>query len=333
MSRPFLKIRHLIEYGFILILYGLLKIQPRFILKIVAYCWGTVIYRLPGVYKLVNANIKTAFPEKDIHEIRRIGRMSLVNNIRNMLEFFWMTNNKRRIEKCTLIPPDVLEMLKSYAHKDGKRVVMVNPHLGSWEASGLIAPYYSGMKLTAIASPLANPYLNRLLNTGSRERTGGMNIIFSKGAVRASNKALRDGFNIGILIDQNTKVRAGGVFVNFFGLPVASSKAPAEFVRFGKTHGIEIEVIFGVSIREKNGVVTAQSRPLSKPSDEYDDTEMIQEIISISEEFIRRYPEHYLWLYKRFAHIPQGLDENLRKRYPYYARVVKDSFYSKVKKA
>ena len=65
--------------------------------------------------------------------------------------------------------------------------------------------------------------------------------------------------------------------------------------------------------------------------EKYDADEMIQELISISEEFIRKTPEQYLWLYKRFAHIPQGIDEKLKKRYPYYARVVKDSFYSKVK--
>lgn len=300
-------------------------------LKMMAFCFGSTAYLLPAVRKLINANIKTAFPEKDKREIKAVGRASLINFIRNMLEFFWMVNRRRRIEKYTSLTPEITEILARHAAND-ERVIMVNPHLGSWEASGLIAPYYSGVKMAAIVNPLSNPYLNKLFNSGNREKTKGMQVIFSRGAVRATIKALRDGFNVGILIDQNTKVREGGAFVNFFGLPVPCSKAPAEFVRFGMAHDIKTVVIFGVSLRREDGVMAAQSRPLSKAPEEYEAEEMIQELISISEEFIRKYPEQYLWIYKRFAHIPQGIDENLKKRYPYYARVVKDSFYSKVKK-
>jgi hypothetical protein len=71
---------------------------------------------------------------------------------------------------------------------------------------------------------------------------------------------------------------------------------------------------------------------LSKPENEYEMREMIQELISTTEDYIRKYPEQYIWLYKRFAHIPRGLDEDRVKRYPYYARLVKESFYSKVKR-
>ena len=52
--------------------------------------------------------------------------------------------------------------------------------------------------------------------------------------------------------------------------------------------------------------------------------------MDISQEYIRRYPEHYLWLYKRFQHIPRGCDPELRKRYPYYAKDASDNFYRKI---
>jgi KDO2-lipid IV(A) lauroyltransferase len=329
MFKFLLKIRYFIEYIACLGAYFLLKIQPHFMVAAIARFWGTFTYCLPQVRKLVSANIKTAFPEKDTQEIKRIGRASVINTFLNIFEFLWMANNRKRIEKYTRISEEATKVLTDYA-ADNTRVILVNPHLGSWEASGMMAPYYIDMELAAVATPLDNPYLNKFFNTGNREKTGGLKIIFSKGAIRAAIKAMREGINIGLLIDQNTKVRAGGIFVDFFGLPVPSSKAPAELVRFALNNEIKVGIIFGVSLRDENGVLVGQSRSLSKPLAEYETQEMIQELTSISEEFIRKYPEQYLWLYKRFAHIPQDIDEERKARYPYYARVVKDSFYSRV---
>lgn len=91
-------------------------------------------------------------------------------------------------------------------------------------------------------------------------------------------------------------------------------------------------MFFGTTLRGPDGKLHAKCVPLSKPESEYSSREMIQELIYITEDYIRKYPEQYIWLYKRFVHIPRGLDEEKVKRYPYYARLTKESFYSKVKK-
>lgn len=330
MSRFLLKTRYLTEYAACLGAYFLLKIQAHCVVRAVARFWGTFVYSLPPVRKLVNANIKTAFPGKNLREINRIGRASMINTLLNVFEFLWMANNRKRIEKYTRLDPPARKTLEAYA-ADHTRLIMVNPHLGSWEASGLMVPYYLGMQMAAVATPLVNPYLNKFFNTGNREKTGGMKIIFSQGAIRAAIKAMRRGMNIGLLIDQNTKIRAGGVFVDFFGLPVPSSRAPAELARFALSNGIRAGLVFGVSLRDKNGVSVGHCESLSKPLAEYEPREMIQELTAIAEEFICKYPEQYLWFYKRFAHIPQDIDEARKARYPFYARVVKSSFYSRVK--
>jgi KDO2-lipid IV(A) lauroyltransferase len=330
MSKIFLKLWYLVEYTFALLTYLFIKIQFRFVIRGIAYFIGSVLYLFPGAHKIINSNIRTAFPEKSNKEVIRIGRASIINTVRNIMEFLWMTNSTKRIEKCTGSDPYVAKILAEAAAND-ERVIFVNPHLGSWEASGLIAPYYFKSKMAAIANPLRNPYLNKLFNDGNRKKVDGLHVIFSKGAVRATLKALRQGFDIGILIDQNTKVREGGAFVNFFGLPVPCSKSPEEFVRYGLSHDIKIKILFGVTLRHEDGVLYPFCKPLLKPEADYEPEEMIQELISTSEEYIRKHPEQYLWFYKRFAHIPQGIDENLKKCYPYYAKVVKNSFYSRAK--
>ncbi|MEG2075557.1 MAG: lysophospholipid acyltransferase family protein [Victivallaceae bacterium] len=171
-----------------------------------------------------------------------------------------------------------------------------------------------------------------MLNQGNREKTNDLEIIFTKGAMRAATKALHRGLGLGTLIDQNTRGRDGGEFVNFFGLPVACSKAPATMMRYCRQNNLKSVIIYGTSIREADGKVCAYMELLPKPFEDYaSDEAVIQDVMNISERYIRRYPEQYLWLYKRFLYIPREISPELKSRYPYYAKVISDTFYTKKK--
>ena len=61
----------------------------------------------------------------------------------------------------------------------------------------------------------------------NREKAHGLRIIFSRGAAREAIHQMKQGRLLGTLIDQNTRVRDGGEFLDFFGLPVPSSVSPA----------------------------------------------------------------------------------------------------------
>ena len=186
--------------------------------------------------------------------------------------------------------------------------------------------------MAAIAKPVKNPYFNGILNRGSREKVPGLEIIFARGAIRTALKVLRDGRGIGTLIDQNTRVRDGGVFVDFFGLPVPSSTAPANLKSYCDLHGIPAVIIYGTSVRHADGRVTAHMEYLPKPFETYEnETEVLQDLMKISETYIRRYPEQYLWFYKRFQYIPPECPQNLRARYPFYAAEASPGFFRKKK--
>ncbi len=331
MKKLFLKIRYLLEYLIVMLLYGMIRLLPHGGVKSLAAGLGRVMYGLPAVRKIVEANIRVAFPEWPAGKVEEIGRRSIFNLLYNMLEFTWMAGKPARIERWTLLLPEVTERLKAHVAA-GERIIFVNPHLGSWEASGLMAPYYAGVKMVAIAKPMRNPYLNRFLNHGSREREQGLKIIFSKGAIKESLKALRRGLGVGTLIDQNTRLRDGGTFVDFFGLPVPSSKAPASLMHYCRVNRLPAVIVYGTSVRLENGVVTAHAEWLSKPFEAYaDETELIQELMDISESYIRRFPDQYLWFYKRFRYIPRDASPELQARYPFYAMVAPDKFYARPK--
>ncbi len=327
MKKFWKKIRYIIEYAAIALPYLLLRLSPWCMVRSAAKASAFVVWQLRPFRKLILANIRSAMPELAEKEVIRIGRESCYHLLLNLFEFIWLTGKKERIESHYVLPEDVTAKLKDHMAK-GERIIFVNPHLGSWEASGLMAPYYAGVNMAAIAKPVRNPYLNKLLNSGNREKEHGLKIIFTKGAVRAATKALRDGTSIGTLIDQNTRARSGGIFVNFFGIPVTSSKSPAGLMRYCTAHNIPAVIIYGSSLRMSDGRVQAFAQDLSKPFSEYsDDTELIQELMDISESYIRRYPEQYLWLYKRFQYIPTDTPQEVRERYPYYATAVRPSFF------
>ena len=306
------------------------RILPRAWLPVLA-AWMEICFRVARPYrKLVCANIHAAMPELAPPEVKRIARESLRNTFRNFLEFVWMNGDIERVRRCCHYPPDIAEQLHAHV-RAGRRIIFINPHLGSWEASGLMIPMYGNMDMAAIAKPVKNPYINRLLNSESREKAHGLRIIFSRGAAREAIKLMKKGMHLGTLIDQNTRVRDGGEFLEFFGLPVASSVAPAVLKRYCDAHDLPAVLIFGASVREKDGLIHSVVRELPRPFEEYpDDKAVIQEFMKISESFIRKYPEQYLWLYKRFQHIPPDCPEELRKRYPYYAKVPPPSFYRKL---
>ena len=319
-------IRYFVTYLAALWFCLLIRIAPRFLIRFYAGLVARIVYCMPTAMKICEANIKIAFPEWEAGKIRKTARESIRLVALNFLEFIWMSGIPRRIEKVCEIPEKVFNELKEYS-ADEVRIIFVNPHLGSWEASGLMAPYFAKIKMVAIAKPSRNKYLNKLIS-GSREKADGLRIIFAKGAMRAAIKAVREGMGLGTLIDQNTRVRDGGIFVDFFGLPAPCSAAPALLMRYCRANKIKSVIIYGTSIREGNKII-ANTVKLSKPFEEYaDDREVIQELMHISEDFIRRYPEQYVWLYKRFRYIPQDASEELAARYPFYAERVKASFYN-----
>ena len=317
-----------LAYAAVMVPISVIRVLPHAGVRLTARICGIAMYAVPGLRRLVLANIAAALPELPEKRRRRIAKESFRHLALNILEFLWMEGCPKRVRHCYPgLPEEIHARLTGHVAR-GERIIFVNPHLGSWECSGLVVPLYAGIRLAAVAKPIRNPFVNRRF-TRWREASVGLRIIFSRGAIRAAISALRGGESVGLLIDQNTKVREGGVFLDFFGIPVACTTSPALLKRYCDAHGIPSVILFGSSVRTgPKEKLVALCRPLSKPFEEYaDDREVIRELIRDSEDVIRAYPEQYLWLYRRFQYIPEGVPEEIRRRYPYYASAPRPSFY------
>lgn len=265
---------------------------------------------LPPVRRLVLANLAVAFPEWPRAERQRVCRAALVHVARTVLEFVWFGHRPGALGAA--VDVDVSIQGPFNIARSGVPKVFLTPHVGNWELGGQMVAVW-GIPVSAVASANTSRVLERLIHRMRQVR--GMGVIPARGAVRGIVQAVRAGQSIGLLMDQNTSPKKGGVFVPFFGLPVAVSRAPASLAR-----RLGIEIVPAALVRE-GGRLRLWSEPLPKPVTAYaSDEELTRDLMAANERFIRRYPEQYLWLYRRWRYIPAGASAVERARFPYYAR-------------
>jgi lauroyl/myristoyl acyltransferase len=226
-----------------------------------------------------------------------------------VLDTLWLSRDtRRRVEALVRFDEGFRDLFVRRAQ------ICVTCHMGNWEALGL-AFGVRGFPLASVAAPLANPAVDAMFNR-MREATGQV-VIPVRGALRSLVRTLREVGKVALLLDQNTKPSEGGVFVDFFGLPVpVASTAAALALRTGA------EVYVGACIPMPDGTYRAPApRLIPPPVDgaERGDSEraMTAAIAKGIEDLVRAHPEHWLWMYKRWKHVPPGGD---RARFPFYAK-------------
>jgi KDO2-lipid IV(A) lauroyltransferase len=316
-------VRYFIEYIFVAIFIYSIKILPLKVNYFLAWVAGTFMYYfIPSCRNLVMSNLKVAFPEKSEAERIRIGRAALKNTILIVLEFSWFSGSAKRIKKY-VSHPEYHDKTVDELVSQGRGLIYCTGHFGNWDLEGLAIPtHWPQILFAVIARTSPNPFLADILDVA---RTSTNNVVIpSKGAVKDMKKSLEKGCFLATLIDQNTRVRNGGIFVNFFGLPVPASRAPAMFAR---KMNIPLTITF---CTRKNGFYELTFTELEKKPSEYaSDEDLMQALMTKMEEQVRAYPEQYMWMYKRFQNIPREASPELVKKYPYYAKIAEEKFYFK----
>ncbi len=258
------------------------------------------------------ANLDLAFGEtKTASEKRRILRDSLRNFSLVMLDLLWFSRDSAaRMGRWFEAAPNMREAMALRAARVG-----VTGHFGNWELIGRFWAMSPG-GLTSVAMPLKNPAVDELLQA-ARELTG-QQIVEREGALKKLVRCLRDGGTVGLLLDQNTAPEEGGVFVDFFGKPVAVS--PAAGILAPMTGA---EILFGYVLPRADGtylgeiphvIPAAEIAALDRKGAAQ---ELTQRVTKFYEEAIRARPECWLWSYKRWRHIPEGMPPD---GFPYYAK-------------
>ncbi len=252
---------------------------------------------LPGRRRVALENLAIAFPEQAAAARRKLCRASFRHLGMTLIESAILLVAEPHI-MLSRVSVDGLEHLRTAAGHPGG-VLVLTGHFGNWELLGL-AHVLAGLPLAVVVRPLDSPLLNRLADR-LRARTGA-ELIAKRRALRAVVDALRRGRMIGILLDQNAS-RDEGVFVPFFGRPASTSRSLALLsLRTGRPI-VPIFIHREPDGRHRIVVEPALGRPTASSPDA-----AVVELTALcaqrTEATIRRWPEQWFWLHRRWRTRP-----------------------------
>lgn len=293
-----MKVKHLLEYIVVFAFYGIVRILPiKISFFIIDRIADFVFFVLRIRVKVVLKNLDIAFLStksylekyKIAHSVYRNFGRTVVETLLlpcyspNKVKKIVNMNNKECIEKIL---------------SEGKGGIIVSGHIGNWELMGVALKYF-GYPINFVIGEQKNKLVDRFLN-GLRKRTG-VGMIPRQFSLKGVLKALKKNELVAILSDQDAGL--GGVFVNFFG-QLAST--PGGAALFSLKSFAPIIFAFGIpSIDRKihNLYFEEVKAELTEDKD-YNMKILTQEFTTKMEEVIRKYPEHYFWLHRRWKTKP-----------------------------
>jgi KDO2-lipid IV(A) lauroyltransferase len=248
----------------------------------------------------VEKNLSMALPELEESKRSQICRAVFLNLGRLLGEF----SQFPKLHRGRIAEIVTYDGFENYATslRRGKGTLFLTAHFGAWELCPVAHALY-GYPLRFVVRPIDNPRINHLVNT-YRTLTGNK-IIEKKNSLKEILKALRNNEAVGILIDQNT-TSDSGVFVKFFNILACTTTSVATIaLRTGATvvPGFLIwdEKLRKHRLRFDPPVQLIQTGNLQ--SDIAENTALFNQIL---EGWVRKYPDQWLWVHRRWKTRPPG---------------------------
>jgi Kdo2-lipid IVA lauroyltransferase/acyltransferase len=261
---------------------------------------GTLVWALDVSHRRVaRANVRLAYgdtlPE---HDQRRLVRASMRHLVLVAIETLAVRTYFADYGDVTIVVQGEGHLRDAAA--SGRGVILATGHLGHWELLAIVGGRL-GYPFTVIARPLDNPFLEaRLLEQRS---VSGDRVLDKHGAFAEARRILLDGGIIGTLFDQRPK--RGGIPVPFFGVDAYVTDGLARLVL--DTDAIVLPC-FGVFETDGSARVTVGPPiPIAKTGDRMADAVKVSaDCTAIIEQWVRRYPDQWLWTHRRWARPKPG---------------------------
>lgn len=247
--------------------------------------------------RLAHAQLGMVFPDMPAAEREAIARGCLENQGMTLLETLALPRLRRGAT-----PWLHLEGAEAFqaAHREGRGVILVTAHAANWELLP-IALERLRIRALAVASTLSNPHLNRII--GEIRRFEYMDIAErgSDTSPRQLLACLRRGDALVMVNDVD--IEAQGVFVDFFGIPANTPRAPASLAL---KLGSPVLTYFDVRQPDGSHVIRFQPVPVTEAIRAAADPvrALTQAITAQAEAHIRAHPEQWVWNHRRWKRRP-----------------------------
>ena len=301
------KMREELEYVAVWVLVKLLGVLPRGAARKAGAFVGAVAYVvMGGLQRTGQRNLEIAFPEKTAAERDRILR-TMYRNLGWLLAEVCQMHKYQRETTLRFLRYEGLEHYLA-AHARGKGVLIVTGHLGAWELSSY---YHSlmGHPMGMVIRRLDNAKVDRLVN--EIRCLHGNKVLHKDDFARGLLAAMRRGETVGILMDTNM-TPPQGVFVPFFGREACTASGLA---RVAKKTGAAVLPGFMVweEAEQRDVLRFGEEIPVQATADdEADEVANTARFTAVIEEWVRRYPDQWLWVHRRWKTRPDGTREEKR---------------------
>jgi KDO2-lipid IV(A) lauroyltransferase len=293
--------RQRLEYALVWFIVRTIGVLPRPLARgaAIALAWSVYFFhiRLRHVGK---RNLELAFPQKNRRE-----RAAILRGV--------FTSLGRQLAELCLFPKYTIENVSEVVVYDGfenfqqavdrgKGVLFLTAHLGAWELSAFAHSLY-GHPLHIVMRSLDNPYIDRLAR---QYRTMHGNTTVDKdAAVRGLLSAMKAGETVGILMDTNM-TPPQGVFVNFFEIPACTASGLARIALRTDATVVPGFTIWDPALRKYRLRFDPPPQLIRTGDDDADIVANTASFTKVIEDFVRQYPDQWLWVHRRWKTRPEG---------------------------
>jgi len=282
---------------------GFLAMSKRLITHLPTRALGRLLGGLLFVFavpqrRIVQRNLRFAFPEFTRRWIRRTAWGVFQNYGITLVEilqmgFFSREQILRRVKLHGL--DRVLDQVSLH-----QGIIVVSAHLGNWEIGMQVMPCFFNRPLFAVAKKFKSGRIENWLH-GVRTRFGSQ-VLYKKGALAEMTRIIREGGVLTILVDMAR--RRDGVDIEFFGKKATATPAAAMLALRCRCPVLPV-----FCLREADGTIGIQ---VGAPIDmlrtqdlRHDLLVNTQRITNVVEGVVRRHPEQWHWLMRRWKeHYP-----------------------------
>jgi len=280
---------------------GVVGVLPRGAARAVGAAIGAVAWWLLGRLRQVGMrNLEIAFPEKTIAEREAILR-GVYRSLGWQLGEFCKMGGYSAAEASEFIRYEGLEHYLA-AREKGRGVLVLTGHLGAWELSSF---YHSlmGYPMSLVIRRLDNPLVDAYVN-GIRSMHGNR-VIHKDDFARGLLTAMHRGETVGILMDTNM-TPPQGVFVPYFGVEACTATAMAR-VALRTDAAVLPGFLVWEAAEGKYVLQFGEEVELVRTGDAEGDIVANTALFTATiEAYVRRYPEQWLWVHRRWKTRPEG---------------------------
>lgn len=254
---------------------------------------------LPGLmkrrYKIAERNVLRCFPEKTEEQRQIIVNDCFRSLARTIFEMAWAWSASDRVIKKMSQIQGLHHLLD--ARKAGKGVLMVSAHITCLDMGArILGCHFQEMK--GVYRPIKSPVLEWYQTRGRSAYSQGM---YSKRDTRSAIRYLRSGGVLWYAPDQDFGPKQS-VFAPFFGIQTATLLATR---RMPQMTGCKVVMMFP-SYDANTRSYTVEILPALKDFPGEDDVHDLTRINSFIEDHVRKHPEQYWWVHRRFKTRPEG---------------------------